>query len=116
MHERYLFPSLTLLAPLVGWPFARRAYVALSALFLVNLWFPYAYYNLQWQVGALAGQPLFSWVFGGLTTFETTQRRLLSLVTVCLCLLIAARVKAWTSEPGVALATSEPPGGDTAAW
>ena len=50
MHERYLFPVLACLAPLVLWRGFRRIYVVVSALFILNLWYPFAVYNRSWGV------------------------------------------------------------------
>ena len=53
MHERYLFPVLACLAPLVLWRGFRRIYVVVSALFVLNLWYPFAVYNRSWGVDTL---------------------------------------------------------------
>jgi dolichyl-phosphate-mannose-protein mannosyltransferase len=44
IHERYLFLPLALLAMLVGIRWMRRAFVVLSALYFVNVYFPYVFY------------------------------------------------------------------------
>ena len=50
MHERYLFLALATLAPLVVVRALRLVYAGLSALFLLSLWYPYAFFNTQWRV------------------------------------------------------------------
>jgi dolichyl-phosphate-mannose--protein O-mannosyl transferase len=44
IHERYLFMPLALGAMLISHRFLQRAFIALSVLYLVNVWFPYVYY------------------------------------------------------------------------
>jgi Gpi18-like mannosyltransferase len=73
MHERYVFTALAMCAPLVFTRPMRLAYAGLSAVFVVNLWFPYAYFNAQWEdagyaVDSLKAEPWFGWILGG---FET---------------------------------------------
>ena len=95
IHERYLFLGLACLAPLVVYPRIRVAFAALSALYMVNLWFPWVYYveqtpprttlNVRW---------LFDLVYG--TAQDSPQKKLLSLVTATACVLLAARIwDAW---------------------
>ena len=50
MHERYMFVSLACLAVLAFARPLRLSYAALSGLFLLNLWYPYAFFNSQWGV------------------------------------------------------------------
>ena len=59
MHERYMFVSLALLAALAFARPLRRSYVALSGLFLLNLWYPFAFFNSQWGVEDFHDQPWF---------------------------------------------------------
>src|SRR5579864_7190802 len=73
MHERYLFLALACLAPLAFARPLRLAYAALSALFVVNLWYPFEYFNSQWGVPALRLEPLFGWLYGGNAT-DTWQK------------------------------------------
>jgi Gpi18-like mannosyltransferase len=86
MHERYMFASLACLAPLVFVRPLRLAYAGLSALFLLDLWYPFAYFNSQWKT-QVAGvhdfvvQPWFDALLGGLAT-DTWQKRVWSLAVV----------------------------------
>lgn len=90
MHERYMFLSIACLAPLVIARALRFAYVALSALFVLNLWYPYALYNTQWRVEDLRVQPWFDWVLGGVPT-DAWQKRVWSFAVV-----VIAVAAAWT--------------------
>src|SRR5262249_54550395 len=57
MHERYVFTSVVLFAPLVfARPF-RWVYGLLSVTLLLNLWYAFAYYNSQIPVQALRWEP-----------------------------------------------------------
>jgi Gpi18-like mannosyltransferase len=78
MHERYMFLSLALLAVLSFARPLRLSYGALSGLFLLNLWYPYAFFNSQWGVQDFHFQPWFDGVFGGFAN-DTWQRTLWSL-------------------------------------
>ena len=89
MHERYLFTTLALLAPVLAWHWLRRAFVALSVLFLLNLWYPFAYFNSQQDTPTLRAEPLFGWVFGPMLTTDTWQKKLLSLAVVATAGLVA---------------------------
>jgi hypothetical protein len=85
MHERYLFPTIALMTPLVVVPAYRRLYAVLSGLFVLNLWYPYAYFNIGWReagfpVRALYPEQLFEAVFGDTFTFDTWQKRMWSLL------------------------------------
>jgi Gpi18-like mannosyltransferase len=91
MHERYLFTSIALLAPLIGWRFLRRGYIALSVLFLLNLWYPLAYFNTGWEVPTLRVEPVFGWLFGPIFTTDTWQKTVLSIVVAGTCLFVALR-------------------------
>ena len=83
MHERYLFPVFACLAPLVLWRGFRRAYVVLSVLFVLNLWYPFALYNRSWGfVTTFKYEPAFHWVFGNIDTTDTWQKKMWSLVMV----------------------------------
>ena len=57
MHERYLFPVIAGLAPLVLWRGFRRVYIVVSALFVLNLWYPFAVYNRSWGVSHAPVRP-----------------------------------------------------------
>jgi Bacterial membrane protein YfhO len=97
MHERYLFLTLGCLAPLV---FGRRflqTYAALSALFLLDLWYPYAGFNTREGVEALRFEPLFGWLYGGFAT-DPWQKKVLSLAVVSVAVLFAWRGMRWLAE------------------
>jgi Gpi18-like mannosyltransferase len=105
MHERYLFPAIACLAPLVLWRAFRWTYAAVSALFVINLWFPFAYFNLQWKVTALHTQPVFGWFFGSLGSTDTTQKKIWALLLVATCLILLFRGVFWIEQvDGLALA------------
>ena len=50
MHERYMFVALPLLAPLIFCRQLRFAYWALSTVFILDLWFAFAYANVSLPV------------------------------------------------------------------
>ena len=104
MHERYLFPVLACLAPLVLWRGFRWIYATVSALFLLNLWYPFAVYNLSWKQAYPAYfaklttfyyLPAFRWVFGDLATTDTWQKKMWSLFMVGACIVLVARGFRW---------------------
>ena len=78
MHERYMFVALACLAVFAFARPLRLPYAALSGLFLLNLWYPYAYFNSQWGVQDFHYQPWFDWIFGGFAN-DTWQRTIWSL-------------------------------------
>lgn len=88
MHERYMFVALACLAPLIFARGLRLAYAGLSCLFVLNLWYPYAYFNSQWKVQDFHSQPLFNWVFGSFAT-DTWQKRLWSIAVTAIVFAIA---------------------------
>lgn len=91
IHERYLFLGLACLAPLVVYPRVRAAFVALSGLYMLNLWYPWVFYveqapnrttlNIGW---------LFDLVYG--SAQDSGQKKLLSLVTTIVCVVVAVRI------------------------
>jgi hypothetical protein len=83
MHERYMFLSLACLAPLVFARPLRLAYAGLSGLFLLNLWYPYAYFNSQSHVQDFHYEPWFNWILGGFAT-DTWQRTLWSIAVTAI--------------------------------
>lgn len=97
MHERYLFLALVCLAPLAFARALRVAYAALSALFVVNLWYPFEYFNSQWGVQALRLEPLFGWLYGGNTT-DTWQKTLWSAVLTLVALAAVPVALRWAEE------------------
>jgi Gpi18-like mannosyltransferase len=102
MHERYLFPVLACLAPLVLWRGFRWIYASVSALFLLNLWYPFAVYNLSWKLynptwklTTFYYQPVFRWVFGNIATTDTWQKKMWSVFMVAACVVLVARGFRW---------------------
>jgi hypothetical protein len=103
-HERYLFLPLMLLAPFVFVRSMRRWYALLCGLFVVNLWFAFAYFNSRYPaIEDLRFQPWFGWLFGGLHT--TTQTRLWSAAVSVVALVVAYRGMRW-AETAVAPTTA----------
>jgi len=93
MHERYLFLALATLAPLAFARPLRLAYAALSALFVLDLWYPYAYFNAEWRayvpgLQTLRVEPWFGWLLGGLAT-DTWQKKLWSALVTAIALAVA---------------------------
>jgi Gpi18-like mannosyltransferase len=88
MHERYMFLALACLAPLVFMRPLRLAYAGLSGLFILNLWYPYAYFNSQWGVQDFHYQPWFNWIFGGFAN-DTWQRRVWSIAVTAIVFAVA---------------------------
>lgn len=109
MHERYLFPTVVLFAPLIFIRQFRRVYWVLSALFVVNLWYPFTLYVGTWP-GArdLRIEPLFGWMFGPLEATDPWQRKAWSLAMVVVCVAVLARGFPWVEQTGDD-AASEPP-------
>lgn len=89
IHERYLFLPLALLAVFVATRWLRRAFVVISALYLINVFFPYVYYlkYVGRPAPTLGG---FVDVFYGTDT-NGAQLRLLSALTTVACLFVVAR-------------------------
>jgi hypothetical protein len=103
MHERYMFLSLICLAPLAVSSSVRRWYAALCALFVLNLWLPYA--SQGSSSAAWKPEPLFSWVFG--TTTDSWQRKVWSLAVTGIGLMVLRSALRWAGRP-VAKATPKP--------
>ncbi len=105
MHERYMFLSLACLAPLVFMRQLRWALGALSVLYVINLWWVFTYFNLEWKVQAFHYQPVFNWLFGGLGV-DSWQRKVLSLAVTATGLAVVAFGVRWVArtEPGPAVA------------
>src|SRR6266540_4073716 len=109
MHERYMFLALAALAPLVFIRQLRWALAGLSGLFVLNLWYPYAYFNSQWGVQDLHYNPWFDWIFGGFAT-DTWQKKVWSLAVVAIALAVAWFGVRWAAqaEPGGDILAPEP--------
>jgi hypothetical protein len=97
MHERYMFLALASLAPLVFVRPLRLAYVALSGLFVLDLWYPFAYFNSGWGVQDLHAEPWFNWILGGFAT-DTWQKRVWSIAVTGIALLVAWRGARWVGR------------------
>jgi|GEM_PF-442411 len=116
MHERYMFPVLACLAPLALWKGFRSAYWTLSALFVINLWYPFALFNGQWndigQVGRVYGlqwQPVFRWFFGDINAADTDQKKFWSLLVVIVTFLVVGLFTTWLMRTmGTATPTGTP--------
>jgi Gpi18-like mannosyltransferase len=103
VHERYLFLSLLCLAPLVIARPLRLAYAGLSGLFVLNLWYAFAYYNTQDHVQAFHYEPWFSWIFGGYG--DTWQNKFWSLTVTAAAFALAVTGLRWGER---ATATTSP--------
>ena len=97
MHERYMFLALASLAPLVFVRPLRLAYAALSGLFVLNLWYPFAYFNSGWGVQDLRVEPWFNWILGGFAT-DTWQKRVWSAAVTAIALVVAWRGARWVAR------------------
>ncbi|MEO7683725.1 MAG: DUF6541 family protein [Gemmatimonadaceae bacterium] len=97
MHERDLFLVLACLAPLVFLPRFRIVYAAISGLFLLNLWYPFAAFNTQHGVTALRFEPWFDWIYGGFAT-DTWQKKMWSLAVTAVVAAVALRGTRWLEE------------------
>jgi Gpi18-like mannosyltransferase len=111
MHERYMFLSLACVAPLAFLRPLRLILAGLSGLFVLNLWYPYAYFNSQLKVQSLRLNPWFDWIFGGFDA-DTWQRKAWSLAVTGIAILLAWRGIRWVqtlSQPfGPARAIATP--------
>jgi Gpi18-like mannosyltransferase len=102
MHERYVFPVVACLAPLVLWRGFRWIYAAVSTLFVLNMWYPFAVYNRSWKLyyptwklTTFYYQPIFHWVFGNIATTDTWQKKMWSLFMVAACVVLVGRGFRW---------------------
>ena len=102
MHERYLFLGIACLAPFVVARSVRRAYYVLSMLYLVNLYFPYAFYVQEYEnQQSFKIDPLFNVLYG--TEFDSIQRKVLGLLTGAACLFAAWAIARWLGDRSFAL-------------
>lgn len=97
MHERYMFTSLACLSLLAFERRFRAALAALSVLFVLNLWWPFAYFNAGWGVEDLRVEPVFGWLLGGFTT-DSWQRKAWSGLVLGIAVLLVARGVSWIAE------------------
>jgi hypothetical protein len=96
MHERYMFYSLAFLAPLVFVRALRVAFATLSGLFVLNLWWVYAYNNSGGGFEhprprcALPAPGCFGvdWAFGGLV-MDTWQKKVWSIAVTAIAIAVA---------------------------
>jgi hypothetical protein len=102
MHERYLFPVIACLAPLALWRGFRWIYGVVSALFVLNLWYPFAVYNLSWKtynptwkLTTFYYHPVFRWVFGNIDATDTWQKKMWSVFMVAACAVLVTRGFRW---------------------
>jgi hypothetical protein len=94
MHERYLFLTLACLAPILFVRPVRLIYAALSSLFLLDLWYAYADFNIRVNAQTLRFEPWFDWLYGGFAT-DPWQKKVLSLAVTAIALLAAWRGIQW---------------------
>jgi hypothetical protein len=94
MHERYLFLTLACLAPILFVRPVRLIYAALSGLFLLDLWYAYADFNIRVNAQTLRFEPWFDWLYGGFAT-DPWQKKVLSLAATAIALLAAWRGIQW---------------------
>jgi hypothetical protein len=94
MHERYLFLTLACLAPILFVRPVRLIYAALSGLFLLDLWYAYADFNIRVNAQTLRFEPWFDWLYGGFAT-DPWQKKVLSLGVTAIALSAAWRGIHW---------------------
>ena len=95
MHERYMFLALVVFAPVIFLRPLRIVYAALSALFLLDLWAPYAFYNtVWWHVQGFHYNPWFDWLLGGFVT-DPWQKKVWSALVTAIALVVAWRGARW---------------------
>jgi len=109
MHERYLFLTLACLAPVLFVRQVRFIYAALSGLFLLDLWYAYADFNIRVNAQTLRLEPWFDWLYGGFAT-DPWQKKVLSCAVVGTALFAAWRGMRWLEdlEPAAAAPASAP--------
>jgi hypothetical protein len=108
MHERYMFYSIAFLAPLVFVRPLRLAYAGLSGLFVLNLWWVYAYNNSRGDLGRPCSLPDpgcfgIGWIFGGFG-MDTWQKKLCSIAVTVIAIFVAWFGVRWAerSKPNAA--------------
>jgi predicted membrane-bound dolichyl-phosphate-mannose-protein mannosyltransferase len=110
IHERYLFLGLACLAPLIVYPRVRAVFGGIALLYMVNLFFPWVYYNdLEGRETTKIGW-LYDLLYG--STDHSAQKKLLGLVTGIVCVAVALRI--WDLlKPGERKPSAAPaPAGD----
>lgn len=102
MHERYMFYSLAFLAPLLFVRELRIVYTVLSSLFVVNLWWVYAYDNSRGDLGHGCALPFPGCVginpfLGGLG-FDAWQKKAFSVAVVAIAVAVAWFGPEWAAR------------------
>src|SRR5262249_18597304 len=100
MHERYMFLTIAVLSPLVFERRLRLALAGLSGLFILNLWWPYAYSNAHLHHETFRVQPWFDWIFGADFGMNTWQKKAWSLAVVAVTVVLVWRGPRWAAEAG----------------
>jgi hypothetical protein len=121
MHERYLFLTLACIAPMLFVRPLRLTYAALSGLFLLDLWYAYADFNIRVNAQTLRFEPWFDRLYGGFAA-DPWQKKVLSLAVTAIALFATWRGIRWLeglepaapaparvhTAPSTPLTTSEP--------
>jgi len=89
IHERYLFLPLALAATLIGYGWMRRAFLWLSLLYLINVYFPYVYYLRYVHRSAPTFGGFFDAFFG--TNYNGLNMKMLAAATTIVTLVVAWR-------------------------
>ncbi len=97
MHERYMFTSLVCFAPLLFVRQLRLTYAVLSGLFLLNLWYAFAFFNSRTSAEDLRFNPLFDWIFGG-PSVDSWQNKLYSLAVAAVAVVVAFLGVRWVQD------------------
>jgi dolichyl-phosphate-mannose-protein mannosyltransferase len=106
MHERYLFFSLLCLAPLVFVRRLRYGYVALSALYFLNLWYAFSYYGSaqEHRIQRYNVETVYRWLFRGHGV--PAPVRAWSLAVTVVALAVAYLALRWGERPAAASGTT----------
>jgi hypothetical protein len=89
MHERYSYLVVPALAALAAHRWARRAMLGMSALLLLNVYFPYVFFVERYGQSTFLKLPVFDLIYG--TDQDSFQKKALSFATMGACLLVAYR-------------------------
>ncbi len=89
IHERYLFLPLALGVAFIGVRWLRRAFIVLSVLYLVNVYFPYVYYLRYVHRHATTFGGFFDAFYG--TNFNGPNMKVLAIFITVASLAIASR-------------------------
>jgi Gpi18-like mannosyltransferase len=104
MHERYAFYALAFLAPVIFIRPLRLVYAALSVLYVLNLWWVYAYNNSRGDLGRTCSLPApgcfgVDWIFGGFAT-DTWQKKVASAAVTVIAIALTWLGVSWTLLAG----------------